>query len=117
VIDDMQLIEAAQRAERIKAVMPHLAVSTDALFAAIILGKRRPGRPGMNRKIVVPTDPPEWFTTALAGLKGQTMTIGKFVMLAGKFPCTTQEKVAVGRWLRASGRKPRKCSGKQLFDI
>jgi len=117
LIDDMQIIEAAQRAERIKAVMPHLAVSIDALFTVIILGKRKPGRPGMSRKVVMPTDPPEWFTKALSDLKGRSLSIGKFMQLAARFPVTSEEARAVGRWLRASGRQPRKCSGEQLFDI
>jgi hypothetical protein len=117
MIDDMQIIEAAQRAERIKAVMPQLAVSTDAIFSAIVLGKRKPGRPGARPKIVVPADPPEWFAEALVTMKGRALTIGKFMLLAGRIPHTRQEACAVGRWLRASGRKPRKRSGDQVFDI
>lgn len=117
MIDDMQIIEAAQRAERIKSAVPQMTVSTDAIFGAIILGKRKPGRPGARPKVVVPTDPPAWFSEALAALKGQALTIGKLMTLAGRIPYAREEARAVGRWLRASGRKPRKCAGRQLFDI
>lgn len=117
MIDDVQIIEAAQRAERIKAVMPQLAVSTDAIFSAIILGKRKPGRPGKAPMIVMPTDSPEWFAEALDAMKGRALTIGRFMVLAGRAPYTRREAAAVGRWLRASGRLPRKSGGDQLFDI
>lgn len=117
MIDDVQIIEAAQRAQRIKAAVPALGISADAIFSAIILGKRKPGRPGTRPKIVVPTEPPDWFAEALTSLKGQALTIGKFMMLAGRIPATREEARAVGRWLRASGRQPRKCAGFQLFDI
>jgi len=117
MIDDMQIIEAAQRAERIKAVMPQLAVSTDAIFSAIILGKRRPGRPGTRPKIVTPAEPLPWFTEALESLKGRAVEVGQFMLMAGRFPATIQEKRAVGRWLRTSGRAPRKSGGRQVFDI
>ena len=113
----MQVIEAAQRAERIKAVMPQLAVSADALFIAIVLGRRKAGRPKTARNVAMPSEPPEWFTQALADLKGRAMTIGKFVILAGQYPSSMQQKVAIGRWLRASGRMPRKRGGNQVFDI
>lgn len=117
MIDDMQIIEAAQRAERIKAVVPQLGVSTDAIFGAIILGKRKPGRPGERPKIVVPVEPQEWFADALVALKGKSLEIGQFMLQAGRIPVTRQEARAAGRWLRASGREPRKCGGRQLFDI
>ena len=117
MIDDMQLLEAAQRAERIKAVMPHLAVSTDALFVGIVLGKRRPGRPSARPKLIAPTEPPAWFDEAMGQLKGRTLTIGQLMMQAGRFPATRLEARAVGRWLRMSGRHPRKKCGEQVFDI
>lgn len=117
MIDDMQIIEAAQRAERIKAVMPNICVTTDALFVAIVLGKRKPGRPHVRLKALVPGEPPEWFSNGLLSLKGKTLTIGEFMVLAGHFPVTRPEAVAVGRWLRESGRHPFKRNGKQLFAI
>lgn len=110
MIDDVQIIEAAQRAERIKAAVP-LAVSTDAIFSAIIHSK--PGRSGAKPNV----EPPGWFAEALLAMKGQSLDIGQFMRLAGRVPVTRKEARAVGRCLRASGRKPRKCSGRQLFDI
>lgn len=105
MIDDLQIIEAAQRAERIKAAMPQLAISADAIFGALILGKRGPGRPRLN---TLPSrdEPPDWFTLALATLKGQTLTCTEFLFRCGHFPCTKTEKNDVARWLRASGRVP-----------
>lgn len=117
MIDDMQIMEAVQRAERIKAVMPHLTVSTDALFNAIVLGKRRLGRPTLLPKYIAPVEPAEWFDDALRLLKGRRLTIGKFMVLSGRLPVTRLEARTVGRWLRASGRQPKKCGGDQVFDI
>lgn len=117
MIDDIQIIEAAQRAERIKATMPNLCVTKDAIFVAIVLGKRKPGRPSARLKVLIPSDPPEWFTDALASLKGHTLTIGEFMLRAGRLPVTRPEAVAVGRWLRASGRRPIKRGGRQVFAI
>ncbi|MGN6329531.1 MAG: hypothetical protein ACTHL5_11380 [Rhodanobacter sp.] len=117
MIDDIQIIEAAQRAERIKAAMPSLCVSNDAIFIAIVLGKRRPGRPSAKLKALIPREPPEWFAEALTSLKGKALTIGEFMMWSKRIPATRPEKVAVGRWLRASGRHPIKRGGKQVFNI
>ncbi|UNK57167.1 hypothetical protein MNQ95_13675 [Pseudoxanthomonas daejeonensis] len=117
MIDDIQIIEAAQRAQRIKAVMPSIGVSTDALFVAIALAKRKPGRPALRPKIVVPVEPQPWFEEAVAALRGKSLTIGQLMLTAGRFPCTRQEATAVGKWLRQSGRQPRKTSGRQVFDL
>ncbi len=117
MIDDIQIIEAAQRAERIKAAMPSLCVSNDAIFVAIVLGKRRPGRPSARLKALIPSEPPEWFTEALTSLRGHALTIGEFMMLSHRTPVTRPEARAVGRWLRASGRHPIKRGGKQVFNI
>lgn len=117
MIDDVQIIEAAQRARRIKDAVPGIGVSLDAVFAAIVLGKRRPGRQGQRPRILIPADPPAWFGEALAEMKGRSMTIGEFMLTAGRLPYTRAEALAVGRWFRASGRPPRKCGGRQLFDI
>mgnify|MGYP003576961658 CR=1 FL=1 len=123
MIDDLQIIEAAHRAERIKAAMPQLGVSADAIFGALLLGKPKPGRPAEGLKLTAqptaPKEPPEWFTAALTTLKGQTLTCSEFLMQSGRFPCSKLERNAVGRWLRQSGRLPRK-RGKQrvqAFDI
>ena len=117
MMDDFQMIEAAQRAERIKAAAPYLAVSTDAIFTAIVLGKRKPGRPAFRPRVAMPEDAPAWFEDALKEQKGKALTIGKFMLFAGRFPYCKKEAYAIGRWLRASGRMPRKCGGQQLFDI
>jgi len=117
MIDDIQIIEAARHAERITAIVPNLPVTKDAVFLAIILGKRKPGRPPVRLKAPIPSDPPEWFTDALVALNGKMLTIGQFMLGAGRFPATKAEKNAVGHWLRASGRKPIKRGGKQVFAI
>jgi len=119
MIDDLQIIEAAQRAERIKAALPELAVSTDAIFGALVLGKRKPGRPRLDALPTTSKEPPAWFTAALTSLKGQTLTCTEFLMQSGRFPCSKAETNAVGRWLRASGRSPKKRGKKrtQAFDI
>ena len=117
MIDDIQIIEAARHAERITAVVPNLPVTKDAVFLAIILGKRKPGRPPVRLKAPFSSEPPEWFTEAASALKGRTLTIGEFMLLAGRLPYTRLEAVAIGRWLRGSGRKPIKRGGKQVFAI
>lgn len=117
MIDDIQIIEAAQHAERIKAAMPNLCVTKDAIFVAIVLGKRKAGRPSAKLKALIPSEPPEWFTDALATLKGNTLTIGELMLRSGRFPYARPEAVAVGRWLRQSGRMPIKRGGKQVFAI
>ena len=117
MIDDMQIMEALQRAERIKAVMPHLTVSTETLFTVIALGKRKPGRPRMLPKFTPPDEPPDWFDEALVLLKGRKLTIGKLMLMSGRFPITRLEARAVGRWLRATGGQPKKRGGEQVFDI
>lgn len=116
MIEDIQILEAAQRAERLKAALPKITVSTDAIFNAIILGKRRVGRPRQAAR-GLPDAPPDWFTQSLECLKGRSLTVGQFLMHSGIIGATKAERNSVGRWLRASGRMPRKRGGEQLFDI
>lgn len=117
MIDDIQLVEAAQRAERIKAAMPQLPVSTDAIFTVIALDRRKRKRSARLVTPTTPDDPPAWFIEAVTDMKGQSVTVSNFALRAGQFPSSAKEIAAIGRWLRASGRKPRKSSGKQVFDI
>lgn len=117
MIDDLQIFEAANRANRLKNIMNPSPVSADAIFMAIILGKRSPGRPRSRQMAKAAMDPPDWFTETVAQYQGRSVEIKRFVVLAGRFPAPLTERMAIGRWLRASGRMPRKCGGKQLFDL
>lgn len=112
-MQDHQITEAMARADRIKATAPASAVTADAIFVAICTGTRtaRARRPPSE------SDAPEWFAHALKALQGKRLTVGRFMVLAGKTPATKAEKNAVGRWLRASGREPKRQGGEQLFMI
>ena len=117
MIDDLQIIEAAARAQRIKEAVPTIGVSTDAIFSVIVLTRSKPGRRPIQPKCEILADPPEWFHESLRALSGRRMTIGNFLLCAGRHRANKAERNAVGRWLRATGRTPRKTGGKQLFDL
>jgi len=116
-IIDAQIIEAAQRADRIKSVMSEGGVSADAIFTAIILRKRGPGRPTTRKIEAKPESPAAWFDEALLSLKGQSLTIGQLMLYSNVIGASKADRNAVGRWLRATGRSPRKSRGRKLFDI
>jgi hypothetical protein len=117
MIDDMQIVEAAQRAERIKAVMPQLGVSSDAIFTVIALSRNKRRRAAKPIVAHMPQEAPAWFNETLEACKGTPLTVSQFLFRAGQFPVTPQLMTATSRWLRSAGRHPRKSSGRKLFDI
>lgn len=101
-----QLIDLAGQ---IKARHPNSAVTADAIFARLCASDAKP-EPAA-------TDTPEWFLDGLDRLRGKALTVGEFVLWAGKAPMDKAGRNRVGKWLRASGRAPRKTGGRVVFDI
>lgn len=90
-------------------------ISLDAIFIALSSEKAAPAK---VRKVTEDT-PPEWFTQTLDKLRGtgEKINVGRFLLLAGKFPATRADSLAVGRWLREAGYTPQKTGGNMLFEL
>lgn len=94
-----------------------LKVNLDAIFIALATNEAKAKRRNIRR--VSEEAAPAWFTDTLAKLKGtgEKVTVGRFLLLAGKFPATKSDSISVGRWLREAGYEPRKIGGNQLFEL
>ena len=112
---DADIIADMAKADEIKGAAPGSAVTADAVFLALQMRTR--AKPRKYHRSDSNAPPPEWFTEALATLKGRSLTIGDFVLLSGRLGAPRSERYAVGQWLRASGRQPYKCGGELRFRI
>jgi hypothetical protein len=94
-------------------------VSLDACFIALALDDAiiRAELPKVRR--ASEDEPAPWFHDTLNKLKGtgEKVTVGRFLMLAGKFPATRSDSLNVARWLREAGHTPRKTGGNLLFEF
>lgn len=92
-------------------------VSLDAIFTALALATLAEDAPKVRK--ATEEAPPAWFTETLAKMKGsgERATVSRFLMLAGRFPATRSDSLAVGRWLREAGYTPRKTGGNILFEF
>ncbi len=97
--------------------MPQTSVTADAIFCAIVHDHPELSRPTQRQSLSKRPEPPAWFKETLENHKGKAVEIGYFAVLAGRFPAPLQERVAIGRWLRDSGRMPRRWGGKKLYDL
>lgn len=94
-------------------------LSLDAIFTALVLAEGKgAGTRAQNRRTSEETAP-AWFEDTLKKLRGsgEAMTVGRFLMLAGKFPATRSDALNASRWLREAGYTPRKTGGNLLFDL
>lgn len=91
-------------------------VTLDAVFIAI--ARSRDGAPPRLKR-VSDEAPPEWFCATLEKLRGsgERITVGRFLLLAGRYPATRADSLGVGRWLREAGFIPKKTGGQVLFDL
>jgi hypothetical protein len=90
-------------------------VSLDAVFLALAANS-----PASRRvRKATEEEAPQWFHDTLKSLKGtgERITVGRFLMLAGKFPATRSDALNVARWLREAGYTPRKTGGNLLFEF
>jgi hypothetical protein len=96
-----------------------LKISLDAIFVALAseTGQDKGSR-AKNRK-TSEDPPPAWFTETLDKLKGkgERVTVGRFLLLAGQFPATRSDSLNTSRWLREAGYTPRKTGGNLLFEL
>lgn len=92
-----------------------LKVSLDAVFVALAA---RAAEPAKVRR-TSDEEAPDWFIETLKKLRGsgERVTVGRFLLLAGKFPSTRSDALNVGRWLREAGVTPRKTGGNMLFEL
>lgn len=112
ILQDIQLIEDMAHADRLKADAPDSGVSVDALFSELRRLRRLQKRVAESQGT-----PPDWFYEELTKQRGRALTIGEFLLLAGRESANKRERNEVGVWLRAIGLKPRKYAGKAVFDI
>jgi hypothetical protein len=111
---DHDIIADMTKADCIKNAAPGSAVTADAIFLALRACKKPPRK---YHKSDRNGPPPDWFIAALESLKGRSLTIGGFLLQAGRIPAPREERYAVGAWLRAAGREPYKCGGELRFRI
>jgi hypothetical protein len=92
-----------------------LKVSLDAIFMALASQAAEPAKVRRTSD----EEAPEWFVDTLKKLRGtgERVTVGRFLLLAGKFPSTRSDALNVGRWLREAGITPRKTGGNMLFEL
>lgn len=89
-------------------------ISLDAIFLAL----NSSAQPVKVRRIS-DDDAPDWFHDTIKKLKGsgEKFTVGRFLILAGKFPTSRELSLNTGRWLRSAGFIPRKTGGQHIFEI
>lgn len=94
-----------------------LKVSIDAIFIALAAEAAKNQRRAIRR--VSEEAAPEWFNETLAKLKGtgEKVTVGRFLLLAGKFPAQRSDSLATSRWLREAGYTPKKIGGNLIFEL
>jgi hypothetical protein len=108
------------RASELHALQPRNEknkVSLDAIFISLASGQESTG-PAKRRR-VTEEPAPEWFNETLKKLRGsgEKITIGRFLLLSGKFPATRSDSLSVGRWLREAGIPEQKTGGNILFEM
>ena len=111
---EKMILEDIALADRIKSQAPESAVSADAIFHCV---RSLPKTRKRKVKTTWPSVPPDEFHEAVKRLRGQALTVGEFIFRAGFGPAGKSQRDAIGRWLRASGRKPRSCGGRRVFDL
>jgi len=90
-------------------------ISLDTVFLA--LAGRAQSSPTPSRR--ADDAPPEWFTETLNRMRGsgEKMTVGRFLLLAGKFPAERKDSLDAARWLREAGIEDKKIGGNLLFHF
>ena len=93
-------------------------VSLDAVFVALAASGTK-GKTTERVRKMADEIPPDWFEDTLNRLKGtgEKITVGRFLLLAGKFPATRGDALRVGHWLRERGFIPTKTGGNQLYTL
>lgn len=108
-------------------------ISLDTIFLSLVLAlsiqgsidgieKKSHGTPAKSAQTRTGRDAPpeEWFHDALAKLKNaneKSVTIERFLLVAGRFPLTRMDRLNAARWLRELGHIPRKSVGNLIFDL
>lgn len=95
-------------------------VSVDSIFLALANDANLQANTGAAKvRRTSEEDAPEWFVETLGKLRGshEKFTVGRFLLLAGRFPATRSDSINVGRWLREAGVTPRKTGGQMLFEV
>src|SRR5690606_37636772 len=89
-------------------------ISLDAIFTSLAIREAV-----KRRRKTTEEGPPQWFADTLAKLKGsgEKITVTRFLLLAGRFPASRADSLAVGRWLREAGHTPRKTGGQNIFEF
>lgn len=90
-------------------------LSLDAIFTALAAADG--GAASVRKTSEEPA--PAWFTATFDKLQaaGESFTVSRFLILAGRFPVTRSDQANVGRWLREAGLTPRKTGGQILFEF
>lgn len=94
-------------------------VSLDAVFMALAAGGGAKPKAAERVRRMTDETPPDWFEDTLKRLKGtgERITVGRFLLLAGRFPATRGDAIRVGHWLRERGFVPTKTGGNQLYTL
>jgi hypothetical protein len=92
-------------------------VGLDTIFLSLVNARQSSKKPAQTR--VADEAPPAWFDDTLKKLRKtkESVTVGRFLLLANQFPATRADSLKVAKWLREAGVKSRKTGGNLIFDM